>query len=219
MVTWFESLSGIEQVFAVFAIPATLLMLIQTLLLLLGLGGSGEADTPSDTSGIGDSFDGEMDGGFDDAAVDFDDGNMDSLEDPTQSGLRLFTLRGIVAFLAVFGWSGLAISRGGGSYGASIAVSVIAGFAALIALAFMMRGIMKLQESGNIDERSAIGCSGNVYLKIPPGRTGKGKITVLLQSRLVEFDAVTDDTDSIPTGREITVVDITGRSTMVVRKK
>ena len=215
MVTWFESLTNIEQVFAAFAIPATVLMLIQTVLLLIGLGSSGEADVPSDTSGIGDGFDVDADG----ADADFDGGSMDSLEDPSQSGLRLFTVRGVVAFFAVFGWAGLAISRGGGSNGLSITISIIAGFAALIALAFMLRGILRLQESGNIDERGAIGCSGSVYLKIPPARTGKGKITVLLQSRLVEFDAVTDDADGIPTGHEITVVDVSGRSTMVVETK
>ena len=215
MVTWFESLTSVEQIFAAVAIPATVLMLIQTILLLVGMGGSGEADVPSDTSGIGDGFDGDIG----DIADDFSGGDMSSLGDPGQSGLRLFTVRGIVAFLAVFGWAGLSVSRNGGSEGLSIAVAVLAGFIILIAMSFMLRSIMKLQESGNIDERSAIGCSGSVYLKIPPARTGKGKITVLVQSRLVEFDAVTDDTKSIATGREITVVDLSGRSTMVVRTK
>ena len=211
MVTWFESLTNIERIFASVAIPGSLIMLIQTILLLLGLGGSGEADVPSDVSGIGETA-GELSSG----SVESD---MSSLGDPGQSGLRLFTIRGVVAFLAVFGWTGLSISRNGGSNGVSMVVSILAGLAVLVLMAYMMRGIMKLQESGNIDERVAIGCSGNVYLKIPPSRTGKGKVTILIQNRLLEFDAVTDSADIIPTGHEIVVVDISGRSTMVVEAK
>lgn len=54
MVAWWNSLTGLEQAFAYLAIPATLILVIQTLLLLFGLGHDGDADVDfePDTSGL-----------------------------------------------------------------------------------------------------------------------------------------------------------------------
>ena len=43
MITWWTSLDLAQQIFACIAIPSTLILLIQTILLLIGLGG-GDGD-------------------------------------------------------------------------------------------------------------------------------------------------------------------------------
>jgi hypothetical protein len=208
MMAWYESLTAAERIFAAFGIPAAIVMLVQTVLLLLGFLGGGEADIPSDTSGLGEGMDiGDTTGG------------VDPINTPGDSGLRMFSVRGIVAFFAVFGWTALAVSRSGGPITLASGLGVAAGLAALFALAWMMRAILRMQEDGTADERTAIGRSASVYLQIPAGRSGTGKVTVLVSSQLREFDAVTDDGEVIPTGREVTVVGLSGRSTMVVRRK
>jgi membrane protein implicated in regulation of membrane protease activity len=78
---------------------------------------------------------------------------------------------------------------------------------------------MKLRSDGNADNRNAVGTAGKVYLTIPPSRSGEGKVQVMLQGSYVERNAVTDDTDAIPTGSEIIVVGVSGQTDLVVRRK
>ena len=48
MLQWWNSLSSFSQVLACMAIPATLILLIQTVLMFLGLGSDGGADVDTD---------------------------------------------------------------------------------------------------------------------------------------------------------------------------
>ena len=48
MLAWWESLSSFSQVLAAMAIPATLILLIQTVLMLIGIGSDGGADVDGD---------------------------------------------------------------------------------------------------------------------------------------------------------------------------
>lgn len=106
MTEWWEALSSLGKVFACIAIPATLVLLIQTILSIIGLSGSdGDADVPDggidiDGDGIPDVFpDAAPDGVFGSDVPD--DG------DAPDSGFRLLSLRTIIAFLTIFGWVGL----------------------------------------------------------------------------------------------------------------
>ncbi len=222
MLDWWTSLTGMEQVFAYVAIPATLLLLLQTLLLLFGLG---DHDSDGDLSHHDGLF------GHDaphDAPADLDHDfpaegifGQDHPESVFHgdSGLRLFTLRGIVAFFAVLGWTGLTLSRGGIAPGLSLVFASLAGFGALLLVAYAMKWLYKSQNSGNIDLRNALGVSGTVYITIPPARADQGKVNLMLQGQFCELSAVTDQETPIPTGTEITVVGISGVSTLVVKRK
>ena len=93
MIEWWNSLSIISQVFYCIAIPSTLVLLIQTILLFLGL----DDDGADDLSGGGDidvSADVDVDG---DGIFDVDGGDVP--EDISGlADLKIFTLRGIIAF-------------------------------------------------------------------------------------------------------------------------
>ena len=227
MLDWWASLTAIEQLFAYVAFPATLLLLLQTILLLFGLGDN-DADTDiSHHDGLfGDDapdFSPDMD-----IAIDTDaDLPADGIfgEDLPESvfqgdgGLRLFTLRGLVAFFAVLGWTGLTLSRGGIAPALSLVFALLAGFGALLLVAYVMKWLYKSQHNGNMDLRNALGVSGTVYITIPPARADQGKVNLMLQGQYCELSAVTDQETPIPTGTEITVVGISGASTLVVKRK
>ena len=51
MLIWLESLTALERVLLYVAVPATLILLIQTVLLLIGLGGGHDADGPDGAEG------------------------------------------------------------------------------------------------------------------------------------------------------------------------
>jgi hypothetical protein len=60
-----------------------------------------------------------------------------------------------------------------------------------------------------------VGKAGAVYLRIPANRSGSGKITLNLQNRTMEYQAVTAG-EAIPTGANIVVVGVVGPDTVEV---
>ncbi len=203
MGAWWDSLSTISQFFACVAIPATLLLIIQTVLMFIG---------------IGSEFDGGDDLSLGDSASDADVPDIDADFDGMGS-LHIFTIRGIIAFFVVFGWLGYALGAAGVSLWITIPVAVLGGAVMMVVLALLLRSVMKLRSGGNLDNKNALGTAGTVYLTVPPARSGVGKINVLLQGSYVERDAVTDEEEAIPTGAEIVVTGISGQTTLVVNRK
>lgn len=228
MTQWIQSLSVLEYAALLIAVPATLLMALQTLLLLLGLHNETDGDGDIDDGGDMDLDDGfDADGDLDGDGVPDGDGGLDDGGDGPDgdtggglfAGLRLLTLRGVVAFLAIFGWGTLWLLRMGLHPLASLFLGSAMGFWAMVLVAVLLRVSLKLQEDGTVHIQNALGLSGTVYLTLPPARQGAGKINVLVQEKLCEFDAVTDDPQPLPTGEEILVVGVSGRDTLVVTKK
>lgn len=239
MNAWWASLTWLEKIFAYVAFPATLLLLLQTLMLLFGLGndsdGDADADIDLDGDGVPDldldgdgipdpdaDFDADVDSDFDagmdgdaDAETDVDAGGHSGLF----AGLKLFTLRGIVAFLAVCGWGGLWLLRMGMHPIFAVFLAIAMGFWAMLLMALFLRVALKLQNDGTLDFRNALGTAGTVYLTIPARRAGEGKVHVVVQDQLRELEAVTDEETPIPTGSEIVVVGLSGGNTLVVCRK
>lgn len=210
MIEWWDSLGIALQVFYCIAIPSTLVLLIQTILMFIGMdddvGGTSDIGSEVDSSIAGDGIFGE------DSITEVSDAW--SLE-----GLRIFTVRGIISFFVVFGWVGVVMLSAGVPIWITIPVAIICGFGMMLLLAILLNLVMKLRSDGNTDNRNAIGTSGKVYLTIPPERTGEGKVYVMLQGSYVERAAVTDQTEAIPTGTEIVVVGVSGQTVLVVRRK
>lgn len=221
--SWWEALSLLQQCFAVVAIPATLILLIQTMMLLIGIGGH-DADADHDMGapdhdfhGGGDMHDGDFHDGDLHDGHDFHDGH--DVHDGAQhaAGLRLFTLRGIVALFAVGGWLGVAMCDLGLPNSLSILIAAVGGLIALIVAALAIKYALRLQESGNLSPKNAVAHTATVYIPIPANRTGSGKVTMNLQERFVELDAITDCDTPIPTGTMVQVVRVTDKNELIVR--
>lgn len=194
---WWNSMSTVSQIFTCIAIPSTLVLLIQTVTMLLGMGDEDLPDAP-------------------DTDVDVDEipDDIEGLD-----GLRIFTVRGIVAFLVVFGWVGTVLDTSGANIYATVSVSALCGFLMMVLLAFLLKAVMNLRSEGNVDNRNAVGKAGKVYLTVPPARSGEGKVQVMLQGTFAEVNAVTDETEPITTGCEIIVTGVSGQTTLVVKRK
>lgn len=208
MTDWWEALGSAGQVFACIAIPATVMLLIQMVLTLIGLGGD---DADADADGIDDGIDDGIE--IDDADEAFQRGDV------FDGGLRLFTMRGLIAFFSVMGWVGTICCGNELNLSLSILISVASGFLAMTVIALLMKWLLSLQYDGTENIRDALGVSGTVYLRIPPARTGKGKINAIIQGKLCEKYAVTDEETMINADEEVTVVGISGEETLIVRRK
>lgn len=163
MLNWWNNLLLAQQIFALIAVPSTLILLIQTVLLLFGIG-DGEADGDFDGDGDADDFDGGDD------------------------GLALFSVRGIVAMLCITGWSGMALLETSLPPALSILLAVVLGLATLVGFAYLMKLVLKLQSSGNIDYGNSIGHMAQVYIPIPPSGSASGKVTLTLPRKIHRSD-------------------------------
>ncbi len=208
MLQWFLS-DPILAMLYILAVPATVILVLQTILLLFGVGGE-EGELDSDTSGIGDvdtdtdfdtdaDIDGELDGGFD-----------------GDTGLRLFTVRGMVAFFSVGGWAGIAALKLGAHHLLAVFIALVMGVAALFLVALFFKLIPKIQHNGTMRPSSAVGSIGEVYITVPANSAGSGKVNVMLQSQLSELTAVTYADRALRYGEKVRVTGTIGENTLIV---
>ncbi len=188
---WWNGLTATHQASFILAVAASVILVVQLIMMLVGLGGEGgfDGDT-SDIDGCGD-----LDCGIPDSADDAFNG--DSLADA--GGLRIVSFRTIVAFFAVGGWITYTMAFFLPWWGALL-IGIVAGCGAAVGVAYIMKAILKFQSDGNRRMGYAIGKPAEVYLTIPALRTGTGKISVIVQDSLTECDAVTDNSEPLPTG-------------------
>ena len=211
--TWWISIGLMGQIFALAAIPMTIVMILQAVLMLIGIGSMGAIEGGD---GGGDALDGSgnIDG---DASYDaVVDANATGVQGVHHDPVKFFTVRGIVAFFALGGWAGLAALSVGWSPILAIPIALLTGAAAMALASAVIRLLLRMQQSGNLDYRNAINLEADVYIAIPPTRTGFGKVTLVFQERFVEVDAVTDNETAIKVGSKVRVIGLDGNSRVVV---
>ncbi len=215
MFAWWNQLDLLEQILYVIAIPATLILIIQTIMLLFGLGHDGDADVDHDFDhDIDHDFDHDIhDGGACSVDHDFDHDAHDGTAPDHDAGLRLFSLRGIVAFLAVFGWVAIAMLDLNVTVFLAFPIALVAGFAAMSLVAVVIMFSLRMQQSGNLDLNNTIGKIAEVYVPMEKGE--KGKVTLVVQERFSELEAVCME-QGLKTGQQVRVVGITPANVLVV---
>lgn len=148
-------------------------------------------------------------GGVDDVA-DFSDAGEHG------SGLGIFSFRGITGFFLGFGWSGVIALKAGHSLGFAIGVGVLVGGLVMVGIFVLMKSMMRLQSSGSLDYANAVGEVATVYVTIPSDQRGGGQVEVMIQGRLITADALQKASASLSPGTKVRVIEMVGRSTLVV---
>ena len=136
----------------------------------------------------------DTDGGMD---VDV---SADTTADGDSGPFQLFTFRNFINFLLGFGWSIISFEK-------AIVMAVMAIF----------RFMSRMEQSGTIHVANAVGCKGNVYLKIPGEKRGEGKVQISIQGAIREFDALTAG-EELETGAPIRVVEVINDNTLLVER-
>lgn len=194
---WWAALPLFEKAMWTIAVPSTILTVLQVVTQLIGAG----------------DHDLDMDGGADVGDLDGDDVSGHDAVD----GFHLFSVKGIIIFFTAFSWIGIGIYRAG--FGGILAVLIgsVVGVLCMTLLAWIFLMLHRLSETGNFEIKNTLAKKGKVYLKIPEKRTGRGKITMVVQSSSRELMAMTDG-DEISTGASIQVIDIIDDTTVLVAK-
>lgn len=80
----------------------------------------------------------------------------------------------------------------------------------------MMRSMLKFEHDGSINIQRAVGESATVYVPVPASQQGSGKVTLTLQGRTVEYQAVTSEGQQLPTGTAVLIVEVLSDDTVEV---
>lgn len=142
---------------------------------------------------------------------------LDDLIDAVDGeGTSLLSLRTVSGFLAGFGWTGVVMMRAGHSTLAASLGGAVVGLLFAGILFAVMRVLMGLRHSGNVDYRNAVGVVGKVYAPVGGGLEKPGQVEVLVQGRLRTVAAMTRHGRDLPTLTRIRVVDILDPNTLLV---
>ena len=129
--------------------------------------------------------------------------------------LGLLTARTLSAGLAFFGLVGLIAQRSNLDEAIALVVALLAGASSLFIVSWIMQSLVRLNIDGTVRIEHSLGCKGTVYVPIPAGNSGQGKVQVSVLNRTVEYKAVTEN-NGLATGRKIKVVGIVSSDTVQV---
>lgn len=214
---WWGGLDLFSQVLYCVSIPSTLILIIQTVLIIMGFGNGGSDVNFSDTSGFEVADGCEFCDPTDMADIPAD-GSLEAINPADAGAMHLFTFQGIITFLCVFSWVSILMYSMVLNVPIAVIVGFICGAGAMFGVAKIIQAAGKLAQNGNIVPKNFLGETGTVYFTIPANAAGQGKINVSLGERCAEFSAITEDGTDIPSGASVRVVDIRAENVLVVEK-
>ena len=186
MMEWFQELTSFQKMYWVITGVSTLIFLFVLVSTFIG----------ADGGDIGDV----------DAEIDADTG----------AGFQFFTFKNVVAFFAIFGWSGIASMDAGNTKSTTIFISIICGLAMMSIMAAMFYYISKLTSSGTLKMKNALNAIGEVYLTVGANRSRTGKIQIKIQGALRELEALTDYNEDLKQGKIIKVIEVTNNGLLII---
>ena len=192
MQTWWGSLDPFMQTLWGIAIVASAVFIIQSIMTFVGM----DSET---------NFDGDFDG----------DMSADGAGESTP--FQLFTFRNLINFMLGFSWTAIALSASTERTTLMLIGGVMVGVLLVCAVMYLFKWMSGMQQSGTIEPESLVGCKGSVYLTIPAGRTGEGKVQITVRSAIREYNAMTDG-DRLPNEAPIRVVAVLNGHTVLVEK-
>ena len=192
---WWAGLSGTEQFLWGLALFSTVFFLIQTVMTLVA--GDLDADADLDTSADADV----------DAHGDHGDHGASFLG-------QYFTIRNMVAFFLGFSWGGRAFVEFELATPVVVILATVGGLIFVAVVIGIMRALAGLRHSGTLSLKNAVGKTGTVSISIPGEMGGDGKVSLVVQGRLTDLNAVTGGPD-LRAGAAIRVTGLLGSKLVV----
>lgn len=160
-----------ETTFWALAILGTTVFILKLAMLFLGFG-------DEDFGDAGDA----------DVAGDFDGDGQIGHGDQSTTAFTFLSMQSLATFFMGAGWMGLvALQAWDLDTMAATLCALAFGIFCVLLLGKLLEQAMRLESSGTLDKRQALGKVGKVYMRIPEG--GSGKIQVEVQGRLVTLSA------------------------------
>jgi hypothetical protein len=149
-------------------------------------------------------FDGDGDGG---------DGDVSAAEAGDASVL---SVRTITAFFVGFGWTGVAMLKGGSSVPVATMMGLFVGGVFMAVVFALMKLLYSMRASGTVDFHNAVGEIGQVYVTVGPGMEKAGQVEVMVQGRLRTVTALTHAARPLAARTRVRVVGVVDESTLLI---
>lgn len=146
------------------------------------------------------------------ADMDFDS----DIDVDASDGGGFMSIRSLTAFFGGFGWAGLAAQQAGWSGVASLLLGLGVGVGMFVVVGFLFMQARRLTTSGNVDYKDAVGGTGTVYLTVPPGRSGSGKVEINVSGTVSVINAISDAAQPLPANSRVIVVELIDPTTVRV---
>lgn len=186
MENWFAALTLFEKTYWIVAIVGSAILLGLVAMTLIG----------GDVDDLGD--------------VDAD------IEADTGIHFQFLSLKNLMGFFTIFGWSGIACIQNELSTALTVIISVVCGLLMMWAMASLFYYLAKLQSSGTLKLSNAVNQIGEVYLTIGANRSRIGKVSVNVQGTLRELQALTDEDRDLVQGNVVKVHEVTDTGILIV---
>lgn len=188
MIETFRSFDLALQIYWVLALIASIVFLIQAIMTFIGF------DADSDLSDVS-------------GDADFD-----------ADGFHLVSIKTIVCFILGFGWTGVLFWNDIENKFVLGLIAAVIGFAFMALIAWLLYLVLKLDRDNTFRVKQVVGMNADVYLTIPAAKASTGKIMVSVNGSTHELEALTNDTETIPTGGKVKITDIVEGEVVLVTK-
>lgn len=203
----------LTAIFLICAIIGGAVLVIQFIMLLVGMGGSGGIDFDLEVE-LPDDIDFDLDADVD--VGEFEDASEGAHDSSWFFGVLSF--RSLVAAVAFFGVTGMIAHTTGGMHPVvEFLIAMAGGIMAMFIVYWLLLGVKSLAEDGTTKIETAIGKVGSVYIPIPAEKAAAGKIQIKVNNRLEEFAAITTHNEKLATGTRVQVIGVAGKGTLVVQ--
>ncbi len=159
---FFETLTPLLKTFWIMAIFSSLVFVIQTILVFVGIDGT-DADT---------DFDAEVGHGV--------------------GVGEYLSFRNLINFLLGFSWTGVLMYDNFSNKSILVFIAVAVGLVFVLIFFYVMAQIKTLAEDNSFKIEETIGKTGEVYLRIRNNYSGKGKVLVSVKGSMHELPAITE---------------------------
>jgi hypothetical protein len=185
---FFSDLDPLLKTFWFFAIPASIIFLIQTVMTFTGM----------------DAHDGI-------------DADFNSNLEGTDAPFQLFTFRNLINFMLGFSWTGISLYAVVNNSALLIVISMAVGAVFVGGFFLIIRQIERLAEDNTFRISHTLNKTGSVYLSIPGRKKGTGKVQVSVKGAVREIDAITEN-EKIETSSTVRIIKIESENLVLVEK-
>ena len=133
-------------------------------------------------------------------------------------GFHIISVKTIVCFILGFGWTGVLFWEYIESKLVLTCVAFVIGLCFMFIIALMLKWVLKLDKDNTFHTSQVVGSVAEVYLRIPAQRHDTGKVTVSHNGSTHELEALTDDSEDIPTGGKVEILKVIKSSVVLVKK-
>jgi hypothetical protein len=220
MLEWWSGLAALNQAFFLIALFFSLLFLWQLLAAIIGLAGGGAdmevGGADADVGGADMDAGGDVPAGMeaDVGGADIDVHGVEGFD--TLASFKLLSVRGIIAFGMLFGWSGALYLQGGTATGTALVYALLWALAGMVVVSAVFYLMMRLTETGSPQLATCVGRPGTVYMDIPAG--GEGQVRTMVSGALSCVVARAVGGEAMPGGTPVRIRRLIDTSTVEVER-